>query len=123
MSTALTKQNGNTSVAHTDDAPRAWASAPVDVLEGVDAYLVFADLPGVTKEDIDIEYAAGELRLRARRPAGEWDGWPGEYRRTFSVGHMIDVDGISAELEHGVLRVHMPKAEAAKPRQIAIQAG
>ncbi len=94
--------------------PRTWASAPVDVFEGTDEFLVLADLPGVHAEDLGVQYEAGELRLEARR--GTTD-----YRRTFKVSTSIDVDRIAAELSDGVLRVHLPKAETAKPRQIAVR--
>ncbi len=127
MSSALTKQNGDMTVAENqtspvtrmEEAPRAWASTPVDILEGDDAYLVIADVPGV-KKDIHVEYLEGELRLRARREV-EHESWASDYRRTFRVGRNVDVDEITAKLEHGVLRVHLPKKASAKPRQIQVQ--
>lgn len=122
MSTQMTKHETN-DVATTAGAPMSWASAPVDILEGNDEFLVFADVPGAKKEDVEIEYAEGELRLAAKRHVAEGDAWAAQYRRTFTVGRAIDVDRITAELEHGVLKVHLPKAESAKPRQITIQAG
>lgn len=122
MSTAMTKQDGNGDVAMTNDAPLSWASAPVDILEGNEEYLVFADVPGVKRDDINIEYAGGELRLHAKREVTDSEVWPAEYRRSFTVGREVDVDRITAELENGVLQVHLPKMESAKPRKIAIQA-
>ena len=44
----------------------------------------------------------------------------GSYYRSFQVGEQIDVNGIAAEYADGVLRIHLPKAEAAKPRKIAV---
>lgn len=122
MSTELTKPNGNHDIVRTDDTSRSWASAPVDVLEGNDELLVLADVPGVKREDIDIEYADGELRLHARGAKSETGVWATDYRRTFDVGQGIDVDGISAELTHGVLRVHLPKLASARRRSIAVRA-
>lgn len=46
-----------------------------------------------------------------------------EYKRSFSVPQTIDVSKVDAELKDGVLRLHLPKSEAAKPRQIEIKAG
>jgi HSP20 family molecular chaperone IbpA len=118
MTTAMTtKENGNLA---QPEAPRSWASAPVDVFEGAHEYLVFADVPGVNKEDIDITFERGELRLHASRAPEDRDA-PSDYRRTFTVGRDVDVDKITAELEHGVLQVHLPKLESAKPRQITIR--
>lgn len=100
-------------------ASRAWASAPVDVLEGPDSYLVLADAPGVRQEDLHVEYADGELRLYGKRQ-GERDAT--EYRRTFQIGQRVDVERISAHLEHGVLTVTLPKLESAKARRIPVSA-
>lgn len=100
--------------------PLSWASPPVDVLEGQDEYLVFADVPGVEKDGISIQYAEGELKLSATR-SGAPEGWPSEYRRVFAVGPDVDVERIEAKLEHGVLAVHLPKTVSAKPRQIEIK--
>jgi len=44
-----------------------------------------------------------------------------EYRRVFSVPQTIDMDKVNAELKDGVLRLHLPKSEAAKPKQIEIK--
>lgn len=119
METALTtRENG--SVVDAQPRPRSWASAPVDLYEGATEYLVFADIPGVKKEDVSIEFAHGELRLQAPRYAeGEWAI---DFRRTFTVGRDVDIGKINAELSNGVLRVHLPKLESAKPRQIPIRA-
>jgi len=46
-----------------------------------------------------------------------------EYRRNFSVPQTIDVEKVNAELKDGVLRLHLPKSEAAKPKQIEIKTG
>jgi HSP20 family protein len=104
MDTAMT-QNGNHTVAQ-----RSWASAPVDVYENANEYLVYADIPGVKREDVSIEFADGELRLQAN-----------EYRRTFTVGRDVDADEIEAQLDKGVLQVRLPKLESAKPRKISIR--
>jgi HSP20 family protein len=119
METGMIKrENGSLEPRQT---PRSWASAPIDVYESANEYLVFADVPGVSKDHVSIEFAEGELRIHASRP-GEGE-WAIEYRRTFKVGRDVDVEKIDAELTNGVLLVHLPKLEAAKPRQIAIRSG
>ena len=121
MTTALATQQNGGNVAQSKETDRSWASVPVDVYESANEYLVFADIPGVTKDDINIEFSGGELRLQASRHSKENDSAT-DYRRAFTVGSDVDVDKISAELSNGVLQVHLPKLEAAKPRQITIHA-
>lgn len=107
-----------------DDRP--WLPAG-DVSETDDAYMVEIDLPGVRREDVDIELygnelvITGELKERARkgllrrrtRRVGEF-----EYRVTLPGD--IRVDGIEASLNRGVLTVRVPKMDVAKPNKIKI---
>jgi HSP20 family protein len=95
---------------------------PVDIYENKDELLIFADLPGVAKEDLVIHLDKDQLTLEGRRPAGS-DEEAFDYRRTFLVPRGIDADKISANLQSGVLRLVLPKPAAMKPRQIAITAG
>ena len=101
----------------------------VDILENDNEILLFADMPGVDKKDISINIDNGRLALsgiREVKPVGAvtWEEFGDvEYRRTFSVPQTIDVSGVNAELKEGVLLLHLPKSESAKPRQIEIKAG
>ncbi len=101
----------------------------VDILENNDEILLFADMPGVDKKDITINIDNGRLALSGVREvspvgAANWEEFGDvEYRRTFSVPQTIDVARVNAELKDGVLLLHLPKSEAAKPRQIEIKAG
>jgi HSP20 family molecular chaperone IbpA len=101
----------------------------VDILENENEILLFADMPGVDKKDISINIDNGRLALsgiREVKPVGAvtWEEFADvEYRRTFSVPQTIDVAGVNAELKEGVLLLHLPKSESAKPRQIEIKAG
>jgi HSP20 family molecular chaperone IbpA len=119
----MTETNLQTANRSDVTTPRAWASAPVDVLEGKDAYLVFADVPGVSKDDIAVQYHEGELRLEATRAVPADRAWPADFRRVFTIGPDVDVERISASIENGVLEVTLPKKELAKPRQIPIKNG
>lgn len=117
MSTSLEKHGAT--VNPPTEPERAWSSAPVDVLEGDEDYLVYADVPGVEREDLRIEYADGELRLEGmRRAAGRQPAV--DYRRVFRLGRDVDLERVSAELQGGVLEVRLPKSASAKPRQIQI---
>jgi HSP20 family protein len=99
-----------------------------DVLDTDDEFLVLADLPGVTPDGIDIRFENGELTLHGRRAAdhGEkpralWEYEVTNYFRTFRLTEHIAADRIEAELKNGVLTLHLPKAEAVKPRRIAVK--
>jgi HSP20 family protein len=105
------------------------AVAPsVDVYENADEYLVVADLPGVSGDDIDVQFDRGELTLRARRTSTRTDGAISrefadvDFRRTFRVPEKVDAQNISAQLEHGVLHLTLPKSPELRPRKIAVKA-
>ena len=104
------------------------AVAPlVDIYENDAEILLHADMPGVLKDDVVINIDNGKLALSGTRnlkPAGstQWEEFGAvEYQRNFSVPQTIDVEKIKAVLKDGVLSLHLPKAEAAKPRQIEIK--
>ncbi|MBU0673180.1 MAG: Hsp20/alpha crystallin family protein [Proteobacteria bacterium] len=105
------------------------AIAPlVDIYENDHEILMHADMPGVAKEDISINIDNGKLSILGTRKtqtsgAETWVEFGDvEYVRTFSVPQSIDVAKVNAELNDGVLHLHLPKSEAAKPRQIEIKA-
>ena len=88
-----------------------------------------ADMPGVAPEGIDLRYEQGELILQgkvspSRRAGhlilGEFED--GDFYRVFQIHESIDSSRIEAECKNGVLTVHLPKAESAKPRQISVKA-
>jgi HSP20 family protein len=92
--------------------------------------LLCGDLAGVASRDLDIRFEDGELTIHGhveprhqgkRFVYGEYG--IGDYYRSFAVGKAIDSERISAELNHGVLTVHLPKSEAVKPRRIEVQSG
>lgn len=101
---------------------------PVDIYENADEVLVMADLPGIGKDSLTIHLDKGQLTIEGRRKsAGEGNELAVEleatdYRRSFVLPPGIQSDGITAELNHGVLRVHLPKSAALKPRQIQVKA-
>lgn len=101
----------------------------VDIFENEHEILLHADMPGVAKEDITINIDNGKMRLSGIRRlmiggAPTWREFGDvEYRRNFSVPQSIDTDQVRAELKDGLLCLHLPKSEAAKPRQIEITAG
>lgn len=104
---------------------------PVDVYETPAEVVVRADLPGVRPEDIRIQHHDGQMYIRAARrvEAPEGASWlvhqtpDGEFARAFNVGVPVDVDGVRAGYEAGVLEVRLPKAEHARPRDIPVRTG
>lgn len=101
----------------------------VDILEKTDELVVVADVPGTTPQGIDIDFDNGELTIHARVPPRNEDVefllheyGVGDYFRTFRVSEAIDASRITAEYADGVLTLHLPKAEAAKPRKIPVRA-
>lgn len=98
----------------------------VDIYENKDEILLYADMPGVNKDDVEVRLDKDRLTLHARHELGQEDGLLSreftsvDYERSFLVPLAIDGDKITANLVHGVLRVHLPKSEAAKPRQIPV---
>jgi HSP20 family molecular chaperone IbpA len=101
----------------------------VDIYENDDEILLHADMPGVEKDKIAVNVDNGTLTITGVREletkgVATWEEFGNvEYRRNFSVPQTIDVEKVNAELKDGVLRLHLPKSEAAKPRQIVIKTG
>lgn len=88
-----------------------------DLKETNDSYLVVADLPGVKKGDIDIEFQNDNLVITAKREEAVEDNKEsyvrrerhyGEFRRSFYIDN-VDEDKVEAKFEEGVLRIHLPK--------------
>jgi HSP20 family protein len=91
---------------------------PVDLCETPDRYIVTAEVSGLTQDDIQIQIQDGKLTLRGERRAREpqserferVERGHGRFARAFVLPQPVDVAGISADLENGVLTVTIPKA-------------
>ena len=121
--------NDRTEVARPEETRGTTFTPRVDIVETETELTLFADLPGVRSEDVDLRYENGELFLhgRVKRRLGgkafvlhEYD--EGDFYRAFAIHESIDNARISAECKNGVLTVHLPKVEAARPRQINVKA-
>lgn len=100
----------------------------VDIIETPEELLLYADVPGVKPEDVDVRFENGELILHGkcnpRHPTtnqlmNEFE--VGDFYRVFTLNESIDAEKIVAELKQGVLTVHLPKSEAVKPRKIMVK--
>jgi HSP20 family protein len=102
----------------------------VEVAEDTKETTVHVELPGIKKEDVKISFEKGELTISGERKESnlpENATWlrseitAGSFSRVVSIGHEVKSDAISAEMNNGLLTVTLPKAEAARPREIAIR--
>jgi len=102
---------------------------PVDILETEAAITVLADMPGVQSGGLNIDLENGVLTIEGRiadtENAGERtllrEYRTGSFRREFRLTNLIDQGRIDAALRDGVLRLTLPKAEAARPRRIEVR--
>ena len=98
----------------------------VDIFETDKAYVLVADMPGVGPDGLDVEAERDTLVIRGRvdPPATRPDYQEFEladYFRTFSLTQDLDIDGISATLRDGVLRVEIPKLPQVQPKKIPVR--
>jgi HSP20 family protein len=112
----------------TAEQQERFVAPRVNIIDNIDDVLIEAELPGVTKEELEIEVNNGELVVTGRRRA--FDGQSGtrhvaerpqaNYRRVFTLTKAIDPEKIDAALENGLLKLRLQKAESVKPRKIEI---
>ena len=125
MNTVTTRESTSTQRAEPALLP------PVDVIEDSSGITLYADMPGVPKDRLQLRVEGDQLTLEGEMalavPAGTEPSHAevqlSRYRRTFTLSKELDADKVSAELSQGVLRVRIPKAEHAQPRRISVQLG
>lgn len=102
---------------------KRWLEPLVDVFENEDEWLIAADVPGVAQDGLELHLDKNELTISARR-TDESNRLPyAGFRRLFTLPSGVDGEKVSAELQNGVVSIHLPKSAAIKPRQIHVQAG
>jgi HSP20 family molecular chaperone IbpA len=102
---------------------------PVDVVEDSSGITLYADLPGVSKDKLNLNVEAGTLTIEGELGLSTPEGMEATYaevglarfRRVFSLSKDLDIAKVSAELAQGVLRLRIPKAEHAQPRKIEVR--
>jgi len=110
---------------------RRWIPA-MDLVEAGDNYVLRADLPGLSDEDVNVQLEDNVLTVSGERKAEhetEHEGYYrlerafGEFSRSLTLPEGVDPDGVQAHFERGVLEIRIPKPEQKKPRQVQISLG
>ncbi len=109
---------------------RSYIVPTIDIFENENEFKLFADMPGVTKEGVDIVIANEELEIKGKIAETEEasnnflvrEFRMYDYYRKFTVGNNIDSNAVTAKIENGVLELTLPKREELKPRKIEISA-
>ena len=119
---------GNGGSSHTQ---RRWIPA-IDLVETADEFVLRADLPGLTEQDVNIELEDNVLTVSGERKAEHEERKEGYYRverssgsfsRSLTLPEGVDPESVKAGFENGVLEVRIPKPEQRKPRKVAISVG
>ena len=105
-------------------------SPAIDVVEKSDAILVYCDIPGVKKEDVDLSIANNVLTIKGEKKKDDApensksyrdETWSGTFQRTISLPDIVDPGKIEASMKNGVLTVSLAKMEEKKPKQIEVK--
>jgi len=109
--TALTDLGGSTTAGRF----------PVDLYEDKDNTYVRAELPGVNRDDINVEMVDGYLTIAANRRTGEGEAAESaSFSRSITIHEDVQADRVAAAYENGVLTVTLPKREEAKSKKITV---
>jgi len=122
----------NTNVARTDGT-RADAALmpPVEVIEDASGITLYADLPGVPKENLNLSIESDTVTIEGELHLDVPEGLEvthaevsiPSFRRVFTLSKELDANKVAAEFANGVLRLRIPKAEHAQPRKIPVNVG
>jgi HSP20 family protein len=104
---------------------------PVDVIEDATGLTLYADLPGVPKDKLSVELDGDTLIIEGQMDMRMPEGMEAthaevsvpRYRRVFTLSKELDAGRMQAEMKQGVLKLHIQKAEHAKPKRISVSAG
>ena len=111
--------------AHRTDS---W-TPPIDVYETADSYIVSAEVPGLTREQVELSMADSRLTIRGERAERGTDNvhyhqverGHGAFSRTFEFNDKVDGDGVTADLANGVLTITLPKLPPVPRRKIDVR--
>lgn len=113
--------------ARTDESSAHLVSPEVNIYETKDGYVLEAEMPGVSKQGLEITLEGTEVTITGHRQseplAGEalfHESHNADYRRVFELDPAIDTSKVSARMDQGVLTLTLPKSERVKPRKISV---
>ena len=117
----------NESAKSAERAAGRFVAPEVNIFEDKDGYTIEAEMPGVTKEGLEITLEGNEISIIGRRSVEVVSGEPlvqerakADYRRAFELDPAIDASRIGATISQGILTLVLPKSEEVKPRKIAV---
>ncbi len=114
----------------TDESVATMWTPRIDLAESDEAYRLEVDVPGMSREDINISFhdqmlsVSGERKSDSKKENGEYvrvERQYGNFYRSFTLPKSVDADKIAAQYENGVLIITVPKAEESKPRRIDVK--
>ncbi|WP_036840795.1 Hsp20/alpha crystallin family protein [Polaromonas sp. CF318] len=129
-SSEVTRQAGQpTQQGRSARYANATLTPPVDVVEDSTGITLYADLPGVPKEKLQLQVEADTLTIEADSALAAPEGLQsshtevglGRFHRVFSLSKELDTENVTAELAQGVLKLRIPKAAHAQPRRINVK--
>ena len=125
MNTLVRENRSNAS--NGERAAEQFIAPAATVLENADGYTLEVEMPGVSKENLEMWVENNELTILGRRSMPSVEGTllhresrQENFRRAFELDPSIDAEKISAKIEQGVVTLTLPKAEQVKPRKIAV---
>lgn len=126
--TSAPSQSDKSVTKATSRYSEAALTPPVDVVEDNTGITLYADLPGVSRDKLHLHVESDTLTIEAESdldvPEGLRSGHTevelGRYRRAFTLSSELDTGAVTAELNQGVLKLRIPKAQRAQPRRISI---
>lgn len=130
MNTEVMKNESGNVTRLDDRRPRTVYRPATDIFETDNSVVVEAEMPGVSRDKIDITLENRVLTIRGEAETHDREGWrpvygeygEGDYERVFSLSEDIDRDKIDASFRNGVLRLELPNAESVKSRKISVNA-
>jgi HSP20 family protein len=128
---AAVKPQAQAQAPERAQAPAPAITPPVDVFEDENGITLMADLPGVSKESLSVHVEGEQLTIEGHVSLGESARLESvyaeirvaHYRRTFALSRDLDTARIDAKMKNGVLTLHVPKSEQARPRRITVEVG
>jgi HSP20 family protein len=127
MTTIANAENPGAQTKSASANERGYSVPQVNIVETKDSLILEAEMPGVSREGLEVLLEGNELTIVGRRQTGVpnaqpvyRESSPRDFRREFVLDPSIDISRLSAAIEQGVLTVTLPKTEKVKPRKIQV---